>query len=91
MSKGKKWKIIVVGIKNINKNDEASFTLFVKIISTEPEIKINIAKTKSIIEIDWGNPLLVIKLAWAEKLVILPGIAFTKIALNKSLPRKFKE
>ena len=91
MSKGKKWKIIVVGIKNINNNDEASFTLFVKIISTEPEIKINIAKTRSIIEIDCGNPLLVIKLAWAEKLAILPGIAFTKIALNKSLPRKFKE
>ena len=91
ISKGAKWKIIVVGIKKINNNDEPSFILFVKIRSIEPEIKIIIAKISNIAAIDSGNPLLTIKLVWAEKFVIFPGIAFTKIALKKSLPMKFKE
>ena len=91
ISKGAEWKIMVVGTKKINNNDEASFILFVNIRSAEPVIKIIIAKIKSIAAIDSGNPLLTIKLVWAEKFVILPGIAFTKIALKRSLPRKFIE
>ena len=57
----------------------------------EPEIKINIASESKITAIGSGKPLLTIKLVCAEKFVILPGIAFTKIVLKKSLPRKFKE
>ena len=91
MSKGAKWKIMVVGIKKINNNDEPSFIFFVKRRSIDPEIRIIIANDKRTAAIDSGNPLLTIKLVWAEKFVILPGIAFTKIALKKSLPRKFKE
>lgn len=91
ISKGAKWKIIVVGIKKINSKDEPSLILFVKIRSREPEIKIIIASESKIAAIGSGNPLLTIKFVWAEKFVILPGIAFTKIALKKSLPRKFKE
>ena len=83
--------MIVVGIKKINNKDEPSLILFVKIKSIEPEIKIIIASDSKKPAIGSGNPLLTIKLLWAEKFVILPGIAFTKIALKKSLPRKFKE
>ena len=83
--------MIVVGIKNINNNDDPSLILFVKIRRIEPEIKIVIASNKSNIAIGSGNPLLMIKSVWAEKFVIFPGIAFTKIALKKSLPMKFKE
>ena len=82
---------MVVGIKKINNKDEPNLILFVKIRSTEPEIKIIIASKSKIPAIGSGIPLLTIKLLWAEKLAILPGIAFTKIALNKSLPRKFRE
>jgi len=82
---------MVVGIKKINSKDEPSFILFVKIRSNEPEIKIIIANNSKISAIGSGNPLLTIKLLWAEKLVILLGIAFTKIALNKSLPMKLRE
>ena len=91
ISKGTKWKIIVVGTKKINNNDEPTLILFVKIRSIDPEIKIIIATKSNIAAIDSGNPLLTIKSVWAEKFVIFPGIAFTKIALKKSLPRKFKE
>ncbi len=82
---------MVVGIKKINNNDEPSFILFVKIRSIEPEIKTNMAKVNKTEAIDSGNPLLTIKFTWEEKFVILPGIAFTKIALKRSLPRKFNE
>ena len=82
---------MVVGIKKINNNDEPSLILFVKIKSIEPEIKIIIAKISNIDAMDSGNPLLTIKLVWEEKFDILPGMAFTKIALKRSLPRKFKE
>ena len=83
--------MMVVGIRKINNNEAPSLILFVKISRIEPEIKIIIANVSIIAEIDSGNPLLIIKLVWAEKFVILLGIAFTKIALNRSLPRKFIE
>ena len=83
--------MIVAGIKKIKSNDEASLILFVKIRSIEPDIKIIIDKKSIIAAIDSGNPLSTIKLVWAEKFVILLGMEFTKIALKKSLPRKFKE
>ena len=89
--KGTKWKTIVVGIKNINNSEQANLILLVKIRRTHPVISNIIAANKSSEEIGSGNPLLVIYCAWALKFVILPGIAFMKIALRSNLPKKFKE
>ncbi len=91
ISKGARWKIIVVGIKKINNKDAPSLILFVKMRSMEPEINTIIAIMSKNDAIDSGNPLLTMKSVWLEKFVILPGIAFIKIALKRSLPRKFKE
>tara|TARA_Y100000589_G_C27196201_1_gene646912 strand:+ start:4639 stop:4854 length:216 start_codon:yes stop_codon:yes gene_type:complete len=70
---------------------QASFILSEKIIKTVPEINKIIADINKIAEIGSGNPLLAINWSCASKLVIFPGIADTKIALNRNLPRKFKE
>ena len=89
--KGTKWKIIVAGIKNIKRREQASLILSVQIKRTAPLISRAIAPTIITTESGAGNPLFVMYSAWAVKLVILPGIAFIKIALRNKRPRKFKE
>ena len=89
--KGTKWKIIVAGIKNIRSREQASLIRSVKIKRIAPPSSKAIANTIITIETGSGNPLLVIYSAWAVKFVILPGIAFIKIALRSRRPRKFKE
>ena len=82
---------MVVGIKNINNNEQASLVLSVKIRRIVPLIKRSMAANNIKLEIASGKPLLTIYCAWVEKFVIFPGIAFTKIALSSSLPKKFNE
>ena len=88
---GTRWKIIVVGTIKIKSNEQANLILLVKIRSTQPLIKRAIAIDKSSIEIGSGKPLPTMYWVWTPKLVILPGIAFIKIALRNNLPRKFNE
>ena len=89
--KGTRWKIIVAGTMNINRREQASLVLSVKIKRTVPLMSKAIAATIMIIETGSGNPLLTMYSAWVLKFVIFPGIAFIKIALSSSRPRKGKE
>ena len=89
--KGTKWKIIVAGIKNIKSREHASLILSVQIKRIAPLRSNAIAITIITVETGSGKPLLVMYSAWAVKFVILPGIAFIKIALRSRRPKKFKE
>jgi len=91
ISRGNKWKIIVVGTKNISNIVHANLILSEKIISTEPVINSIIADNNKSLAIGSGNPLLAINWNCPLKLVIFPGIAFIKIALKRNLPKKFNE
>ena len=88
---GTRWKIIVVGTKKIRSREQASLILSENIKRTVPLIKSTIAANNMIFANGSGNPLPAKYCAWIPKSKILPGIAFTKIALRSNLPRKFKE
>ena len=88
---GTKWKIIVVGTKKISKREQANLAFFVNINKNVPEISKIIAAKSMIAAIGSGIPLLTINCVCKLKFVILPGMALTKIALRKSLPKKFRE
>lgn len=89
--KGTRWKIIVVGIKKISSKEQASFVLSENIKRMTPLIKSIVEHINKNIEKGSGNPLLDINSIWLLKLVIFPGIAFTKIALRNNWPRKFND
>ena len=89
--KGTKWNIIVAGTKNIKSSEQASFNFSVKIKRNVPLMSNPIAATIIRIAIGSGNPLLAMNSAWVLKFDIFPGIAFIKIALRSSLPRKCNE
>jgi len=89
--KGKKWKIIVVGIRNSNKKTEPIFCFSPNIKNPEPKIRHIIAPTRRIDEIGSGIPFLEIYSTVFSKSFILPGIAEINIAEIDTLEKKSKK
>ena len=89
--KGNTWKIIVVGIRNSNKNTEPIFWLPPKIKNPEPKIRHIIAPTKRIEAIGSGIPFEEIDSTVLWKPFILPGIAEINIAEIANLEKKSKK
>jgi len=88
---GKIWKIIVVGIRNINKNIEPTFWLPPKIKNPEPKIRHMIAPTRRTDAIGSGKPFAEIYSTVFPKRFILPGIAEINIAEIANLEKKSKK
>ena len=82
------WKIIVVGIRNINKKTEPIFCSSPNIKNPEPKIRHIIAPTRRIDEIGSGLPFEEIYSAVLSKLFILLGMAEINIAEIDTLEKK---
>ena len=89
--KGKKWKIIVVGIRNSNKKTEPIFCFSPNMKNPEPKIRHIIAPTSRIDEIVSGMPFEEIYSTVLSKLFILPGMAEINIAEIDTLEKKSKK
>ena len=89
--KGNTWKIIVVGIRNINKKTEPIFCFSPNIKNPEPKIRHIMAPTRRIDEIGSGMPFVEIYSTVLSKLVILPGMAEINIAEINTLEKKSKK
>ena len=88
--KGKIWKIIVVGIRKSNKNNEPIFWLLPKIKNPEPKIRHIIAPTNKTGAIISGIPFEEIYSTVFSKPFILPGMAEINIAAIDTLEKKSK-
>ena len=88
---GKIWKIIVVGIRKVNKNIEPIFWLPPKIKNPEPKIRHIIAPTRRTDAIGSGIPFVEIYSTVFPKWFILPGIAEINIAYIANLEKKSKK
>ena len=86
--KGNTWKIIVVGIRNSNKNIEPIFWFSPNIKNPEPNIRHIIAPTRRIDEICSGMPFEEIYWTVLSNSFILPGMAEINIAEIDNLEKK---
>jgi len=89
--KGNTWKIIVVGIRNSNKNIEPIFCFSPNIKKPEPKIRHIMAPTRRTDEIGSGIPFEEIYWTVLSKSFILLGIAEINIAEINILEKKSKE
>ena len=89
--KGNTWKIIVVGIRNSNKNTAPIFWFSPNIKNPVPKIRHIIAPTKRIDEIGSGIPFEEIYSTVLWKPFILPGMAEINIAAIDNLEKKSKK
>ena len=89
--KGNIWKIIVVGIRNNNKNAEPIFWFPPKIKNPEPKVRHMIAPTRRIDAIGSGIPFEDTYSTVFSKPVILPGIADINIDEIATLAKKSKK
>ena len=87
----KLWKIIVVGIRNTNKNTEPIFCFSPNMKNPEPKIRHIIAPTRRIDEIGSGIPFEEIYSTVFSKPFILPGTAEINIAVIDTLEKKSKK
>ena len=89
--KGNTWKMIVVGIMNINKKTEPIFWFSPNIKNPEPNIRHIMAPTRRVDEIVSGIPFEEIYSTVLSKSFILPGMAEINIAEIDSLEKKSKK
>ena len=89
--KGNTWKIIVVGIRKINKKVAPIFWFVPKIKNPEPKIRHIIAPTKRIDAIESGIPFEEIYSTVLLKPFIFPGMSDINIAEIANLEKKSKK
>ena len=89
--KGNTWKIIVVGIRNSNKNNEPIFCFSPNIKNPEPKIRHIIAPTRRMYAIGSGILFEEIYSTVLSKSFILPGMAEINIAEIDNLEKKSKK